>query len=304
MVVGVIAELNELINLRRYAQFTRNQPKASVTRNGPHLSKLRGRGMDFAEVRNYQPGDEIRHMEWRVTARTGRPHIKVFQEERERPVILLADFNASMIFGTRIAFKSVIAARLAAMIAWTVVKQGDRVGGLFFSAHEHSEFTPRGRHFGVLPLLASLSHYTMQSIGKEPERPRMLSEMLIRIKRVLRPGSVLVILSDFYAIDEEYEKHLTRLSEHNDILIYHICDRIELAPPKPQQYAITDGRQQLLVDTSIKSINQAYARYCQDKVDGLRRQCNRLGVQYMQVTAECDLPLVVRHSFLRRTCGF
>lgn len=132
MADGVIAELNELIDLRRYAQSIRYQPEGRAIRAGNHLSKLRGRGMDFAEVRNYQAGDEIRHMEWRVTARTGRPHVKIYQEERERPVVILADFNPSMIFGTRVAFKSVVAARLAAMLVWTVIKQGDRVGGVFF----------------------------------------------------------------------------------------------------------------------------------------------------------------------------
>ena len=98
MADGVTAELNELISLRRYAQSVQYQPEMKALRSGTHLSKLRGRGMDFAEVRNYQAGDEIRHMEWRVTARTGRPHVKIYQEERERPVVILADFNPSMIF--------------------------------------------------------------------------------------------------------------------------------------------------------------------------------------------------------------
>ena len=113
MVDGVVAKLDELIGLRRYAQSVQYQPEGRALRSGNHISKLRGRGMDFSEVRNYQAGDEIRHMEWRVTARTGRPHVKIYQEERERPVVILADFNPSMIFGTRIAFKSVVAARLA-----------------------------------------------------------------------------------------------------------------------------------------------------------------------------------------------
>ena len=109
---GIIAELAELIQLRRYAASVRYSPDRKALRSGNHLSKLRGRGMDFAEVRNYQAGDEVRHMEWRVTARTGRPHVKIFQEERERPAVIFVDFNASMFFGTRLAFKSVIAARL------------------------------------------------------------------------------------------------------------------------------------------------------------------------------------------------
>src|SRR5689334_3334240 len=99
MTDGVSCDVSELIDLRRYARSLRYQPEGRALKSGNHLSKLRGRGMDFSEVRNYQAGDEIRHMEWRVTARTGRPHVKIYQEERERAVVLLTDFNPSMLFG-------------------------------------------------------------------------------------------------------------------------------------------------------------------------------------------------------------
>lgn len=303
MADGVVAELNELISLRRFAQSVHYQPEGRVLRSGNHLSKLRGRGMDFSEVRNYQAGDEVRHMEWRVTARTGRPHVKIYQEERERPVVILADFNPSMIFGTRIAFKSVVAARLAAMLAWTVIKQGDRVGGFFFSATKHSEFTPRGRDSGVLPLLASLSQYTDQTNEEREEKPRMLSDALIRLRRVVRPGSILVLISDFYFMDSECEKHLTRLRGHNDVLAYHIGDRVELSPPKPQQYAITDGEQEIILDTSLESVRTAYEQYFQQRTEQLGERFKRLQIQYIQASADTNLAQLVRQTFPRRRRG-
>jgi uncharacterized protein (DUF58 family) len=303
MADGVVAELSELIDLRRYAQSIRYQPEGKAIRAGNHLSKLRGRGMDFSEVRNYQAGDEIRHMEWRVTARTGRPHVKIYQEERERPVVILADFNPSMIFGTRIAFKSVIAARLAAILAWTVIKQGDRVGGVFFSGTEHSEFTPRGRDVGVLPMLASLSHYTDQTEAQREAQPRLLSDALLRLRRVVKPGSIIVLISDFYSMDADSEKHLNRLRHHNDVLAYHICDRVELAPPKPQQYAISNGQQEIILDTSIRSVNNAYEQYCQQRIAQLQNQFRRLQIPYVQTTADTDLTQLVRHTFPRRSRG-
>ncbi len=302
MVAGVHAELTELIDLRRYAASPRYRPEARHVRSGTHLSKWRGRGMDFAEVRNYQPGDEIRHMEWRVTARTGEPHIKLYQEERERPVVLLADFNPSMFFGTRIAFKSVIAARLAALLAWTVIKQGDRIGGFFFSAAEHSEFTPRGRDLGVLPLLSSLSHYTHQ-IATSQTQPRSLSDALLRLRRVIRPGSILVLISDFYALDAECEQHINRLRAHNEILAYHICDPLELAPPKPQHYAITNGQQELLWDTASTTARNAYEHYCEQRITELRDLCQRWQIQYVQVLPETDLARLVWQTFPRRSRG-
>lgn len=303
MADGVIAELKELIDLRRYAHSAAYYPEGKALRSGTHLSKVRGRGMDFSEVRNYQAGDEVRHMEWRVTARTGRPHVKIYQEERERPVVLLVDFNPSMIFGTRIAFKSVVAARLAALLAWTVVVQGDRVGGFFFSAREHSEFVPHGRDSGVLPLLASLSHYTSQGMLRREEQPRVLSDALLRMRRVIRPGSILVLISDFYAMDNECERHLSRLSAHNDILAYRICDRIELAPPKPQQYAISNGTKERLLDIRVTSVRTAYEQYCQQRSVELEQRLKRMQIQYVQSTAETDLPQLVRQTFPRRTHG-
>lgn len=303
MADGVVAGLNELIDLRRYAQSVRYQPEGKAIRSGNHLSKVRGRGMDFSEVRNYQAGDEVRHMEWRVTARTGRPHVKIYQEERERPVVILADFNPSMIFGTRVAFKSVVAARLAAILAWTVIKQGDRVGGVFFSANEHSEFTPRGRDLGVLPMLAALSKYTNQSEAEREVPPRLLSDALIRLRRVVRPGSIIVLISDFYSMDADCEKHLNRLRSHNDILAYHICDRIELAPPKPQQYAITNGEQEIILDTSLPSVSTAYEEYCQQRIEQLQEQFKRSHIQYTQVTADTNLTQLVRQTFPRRSRG-
>lgn len=302
---GVIAELNDLIALQRYACTVRYRPDATAARTGNHLSKLRGRGMDFSEARNYQAGDEIRHMEWRVTARTGRPHVKVYQEEREQPVVILVDFNPSMYFGTRIAFKSVVAARLAAILAWTAAKQGDRVGGLAFSAVTHHEFTPRCRQAGVLPLLASLSHYTCEHHPKSKRLPdaRSLSHALLRLRRVAKPGSMVILISDFYNLDADSERHLSRLTQHNDILAYHICDPLELAPPKPAQYAITNGQQDMLLDTTLDAVRFSYQFYCEQRITTIQAQCKRQKIQYIQLTASTDLPQLVHHTFPRRAGG-
>ena len=303
MGTGVVVALDELIYFRRYAQATNYYPEGKGLRSGVHRSTVRGRGMDFSEVRNYQAGDEVRHMEWRVTARTGRPHVKIYQEELERPTVLLVDFNPSMFFGTRIAFKSVVAARLASMLAWSVIKQGDRVGGFFFSATHHSEFIPRGRDSGVLPLLASLSQYTDLTPNQSANKPRLLSDALVRLRRVMRPGSILVLISDFYSMDAECEQHLARLRANNDILAYHVADRIELTVPKPQHYGMTNGVEQLILDTTLPAVSQAYQQYCLQRVDNLVDRFKRLTVPCMQVTAEEDIPRLVRQTFPRRRRG-
>ena len=305
MANGVFAELSELIALQRYAQTVRYPPDNFALRIGNHRSKLRGRGMDFSEARNYQAGDEIRHMEWRVTARTGRPHVKVYQEERERPVVFLVDFSPSMYFGTRVAFKSVIAARLSAILAWTAAKQGDRVGGLLASPLSHSECIPRSRQAGVLPLLAALSRYTQayEHWREFKSEAYSLTSALMRLRRVAKPGSILVLVSDFYHLSADDEQHMNRLCSHNDVLAYHICDPLELAPPKPQQYAITNGQQALLLDTTLDAVRFEYQFYCEQRITELRARLKRLQIQYAQVTAETDLPMLIRQTFPRRSHG-
>lgn len=305
MIDGVTAKLSDLLALQCYAQSIRYRLHSYTTRLGNHRSKLRGRGMDFTEARNYQAGDEVRHMEWRVTARTGRPHVKVYQEEKERPVVILTDFSPSMYFGTRTAFKSLVATRLASILAWTAVKQGDRVGGLIFSARSHHEFMPRGRQAGILPLLAALSRYTNEFAlyNDYISDSQSLNHALLRLRRVAKPGSIVVILSDFYHVDVESEQHLSRLRRHNDVLAYHICDPLELAPPSPQQYAMTNGQEELLLDTTLDAVRFGYQFYWEHHLSALRGQFKRLQVQYTQVTADTDLACLVQQTFPWRSGG-
>lgn len=306
MTKGITIDLPELIALRRYAQMTRHHTEGkAATRVGHHQSQRRGRGMDFSEARNYQAGDEVRHMEWRVTARTGRPHVKVYHEERERPVVIFSDFNPSMYFGTRIAFKSVTATRLAAIIAWTVTQQGDRVGGLIFSAQTHHEFLPRSRQTGVLPFLASLSQYSqlLSSFVESPQEQDNFNHALRRLRRVTKPGSRVVLISDFYGLNENSEKYLSRLCGHNDVLAYHICDPLELAAPQPQVYTITDGKQELILDTTLDSVRFDYQFYCEQRLRDIHALFKRLNIQCTQVTANLDLALLVKQTFPWRVHG-
>lgn len=296
---GLAVSVTELIALAAQAQRVRYPPKGFASRIGPHESRIRGRGMDFSEARNYQAGDEVRHMEWRMTARTGRPHVKVYQEERERPVLLLVDFNSSMFFGTKIAFKSVIAARLAAILAWTAAQQGDRVGGWLYTATEHQAFTPRTRRAGVLPLLNGLSQYSEKPRNNK-DTGQALEQALTRIHRLLKPGSIVVLISDFYHWHASHERLLMHLAGHHDLLAYHICDPLELNPPPPQLYGMTDGDTDLLIDTSLDSVRFGYQFYCEQRITTLKQQLHRIPMQYAQVTAEMNLASLVKQTFPQR----
>ena len=297
---GITIDVNALINLRRHALANTLSLKTKAQHNGVYTSHWHGRGMDFAETRHYQIGDDSRHMEWRVTARTGRPHVKLFHEERERPVILLVDFSPSMYFGTHIAFKSVIAAQLAALIAWTGAIQGDRVGGLLYSATSHHEFLPRSRQAGVLTLLKQLALYTQQYAQHTNIGKITLTTALSKLQKVIKPGSILTLISDLYTLDNDSELLLRRLRQHNDIIIYWVNDQLELAPPPPNYYAITNGIQSQMLDMTDTNTYNTYQQYCDTRRQEIHNYCNRLQITCIDVQNNDNLAKLVRQTFPRR----
>ena len=170
---------------------------------GEYLSPFRGRGMEFDEARIYQPGDDIRNIDWRVTARTGRVHTKMFREERERPVFLWVDLRTPMFFATRGAYKSVIAARAAGLVAWSAQQRGDRVGGLVFSDSEHHEVRPQRGKPAVLHLINRLAGHPAWTDPAATVDPRAGLDAALRMRRLARPGSLVFLISDFRGLDED-----------------------------------------------------------------------------------------------------
>jgi uncharacterized protein (DUF58 family) len=232
---GVAVQVDDLIALRFRAKPLElgATGRARETQVGPQMSRFRGRGMEFAESRAYQPGDDVRTIDWRVTARTGRPHTKLFQEERERPVILLVDLCASMFFGTRRAFKSVVACEAAALVAWAALARGDRIGALLVAGDGHRELKPAGGRRGVLRVLRALALLARHDTHRSSTEDDRLAEALERARHVARPGSLVVVISDFHGFGADAERHLTRLRQHNDVMACWITDALELAPPPP-----------------------------------------------------------------------
>lgn len=255
MAAGVTVTLQELIKLQHLAPGIKltHQRRVRNARAGGYVSQFRGRGIDFDEVRSYQPGDDIRLLDWRVTARTGKPHTKLFREERERTVLLVVDNSASMQFGTRVAFKSVIAARAAAMLAWSAMRAGDRIGGLVFAEGYHYEIPPDAGQAGVLPLLKALSSPPAN------QRHSNLISALKRLRAVARTGSLIFLISDFYQWDDECQTILGQLAQHNDIAGIHIYDILEQSlPAKNNLYRFAHGQQKLMIDSADKTLRQAY----------------------------------------------
>ncbi len=297
---GAQVTLDELIALRLQAGSLRlaSHGPARNLLAGAHRSRFRGRGMDYAESRAYQPGDDIRNMDWRITARTGQPHTKLYQEERERPVVVMLDLNPSMFFGTRVAFKSVVAARAAALIGWATVAGGDRIGALLFNGGHH-ELQPRSGRRGALRLMRALVEATDPDRGlAEPPHADGLNQALARLRRVARPGSLVFIFSDFYGIDDETGPLLMRLRHHNDLVAVQVRDALEQAPPPPGRYGITDGREQSVLDTRASGQRARYLAWLRQRQERLRETMRDHQVPLLTLATDDD-PLTVLNDGLR-----
>jgi uncharacterized protein (DUF58 family) len=234
------------------------QPAASALA-GAYRSRFRGRGVDFVESRNYQPGDDIRNMDWRVTARTGRAHTKVFQEERERPVLVVLDAGPSLFFGTRRMLKSVAAGRMAASIAWSAVRRGDRIGGFLFAPGTHRELRPTGGRRGAMRMIQGLVEWLNPTVRNTqagtPTEP--LSAALERVRHAARPGSLIIVISDFFGLDEDCNRHLSRLRQHNDVIGIQVLDVSEHELPRGR-YPITDGSDSSVLDTASSTARKRF----------------------------------------------
>jgi uncharacterized protein (DUF58 family) len=223
-----IPTLEELLALRGAAHdlTLKGRGPARASLLGVHCSAQRGRGLEFQEVRPYVAGDDPRNIDWRVTARRGRPHTKLFHEERERPVWLLVDLQPGLFFGSRHQLKSAVALRAAALLAWTAALGGDRVGGVVGAAPEQRRILPaRARLAGVLPLIEAL--LAAQPVAPAQPAPGTLEAVLHASAPLIRPGSLVLAVSDFAAVSERHENLWAGLAAHSDIRLFWVTDPLE-----------------------------------------------------------------------------
>ncbi len=301
---GVRVTREELLQLRHSARDLPLDSRKAATSviSGTHVSRFRGRGMDYLESRGYQPGDDIRSMDWRVTARSGRAHIKVYQEERERPIVVMLDLGPGMFFATRGSFKSVIAARAAAMIGWAAVHNGDRIGALLFNGGHH-ELRPLAGSRGVLRLIRTLVEMTdptrVPDGRSDSVSGQHLNDALMRLRRVARPGSLVFLLSDFYGCDTDTRRHLQYLRRHNDVIALQIVDSLEMQPPPAGHYAISDGHRSGLLDTRSTARRQAYLEYFASHHHAVRELMQQCAVPLQQLATTDSVSLTL-HRLLAK----
>lgn len=303
---GIVASVAELVARRGDAARLDATPRGRVRtlHAGAYASAFRGRGMEFDETRQYQPGDDVRAIDWRVTARTGRVHTKLFHEERERPVLMLVDQRPHMRFGTRDAFKSVVAVRAAATVAWAARDRGDRVGGLIVGDGPlrrglHAPQRSRARLLHFLSALsdATASHERAGTGNELPPHP--LADALALLARTSRPGTLLWIISDFADLEDEAARQLSRLARRCQVACVLVHDALEAALPSSDAYRVSDGTRVLELPTGSRRWREEYAARFAARREKLETLCRERGMGFVAIRTGDDVAALLRGGVRR-----
>jgi len=290
--------LEQLIKLRHLAAnielFPANPSRSYLS--GGYRSAIRGRGMDFEEVRLYQPGDDIRSIDWRVTARTAKTHTKIFREEKDRPVIIAVDQSRSLFFGSRVTYKSVMAAQLAALLAWAGLQQNDKVGGIIFNNQSHQEIKPLRNKHAVLKLLESITQFNhalfdqnlQTSEATTHHQALSFPDMLEKLRHIAKPGSAVFLISDFMHYDTNAERILHLIKRHTDIYALIVADTLEKNLPAEGDFSVTDGLKKLRFNSGDKKLHAQYADTFDQRLDQLQTSFKKLRIPHKMVWTHDD----------------
>lgn len=294
---GAVVDIARLLALRFPARQLdiRRRRRALAQLSGGQRSNFRGRGIEFEEVRGYQPGDDIRAIDWRVTARTGAAHTKLFHEERERPVLLVVDQRSSMQFGSQNCFKVVLAAELAALLAWSALASNERVGGLLMRDTDHWEMRPRNSRRTVMALLSALAEppEPAAALHSGAVQSNCFGSLLRSVRRVARPGSSIFLISDFAGAEQDdAREELFQLARHVEITAIHCSDPLEATLPPAGRYSVTDGDARADLDTGQRGLAQRFADLYAARINGYREQFQRLGIPVLSATT-LEAPLTL-----------
>ena len=294
--------LQELIALRTAAEaLSFRAVRVKGAQGGGHLSQFRGRGMEFDEARPYQPGDDLRTIDWRVTARTGKPYTKLFREERDRSVFAWLDLRPPMGFASQGRFKSVRAAQFAALVAWTAAAEGDRFGGFVFDQHDHREYRPALGHRPVLRMLQYIAAHPVWDGPAGLAAPSGSGEQaLARLQRVARPGSLVFLLSDFRDLGTELKARLSQIAAHADLVAVMFSDKLERELPPPDRYRVSVSSGSVEIDAGRDAARRAYAATFEARREQLATLAGHGGFHVLDCSTEQEPAAIMTERFRSR----
>lgn len=295
---GAYADLDELIRLQCQARnfsLLPKQPSQSVL-SGRHASRLRGRGLNFEEIRHYSQGDDIRAIDWKVTSRLRKPHVRVFSDERDRSVLLLVDQRLSMFFGSQRSMKSVTAAELTALFAWRVLSSGDRIGAIVFNDSEMKVIEPkRSRHqvMTILEAVVEQNHALKVGTGRKADAS-IYNEVLKKALKLVKHDFLVCSIGDCYGADDDTVDLLTMLRAHNDALVTFVYDPLETELPDVGRLVLAEDRLQLEADTSDQWLRKEFAQTFDSRLEWIQYVASLRTIPVLPVDTVTDTPIQLR----------
>jgi len=280
-----LGHLQALERQARNLSFLPRQPARSIL-NGRHASRLRGRGLNFEELRGYLPGDDVRAIDWKVTARTGEPHVRVMTEERDRPAFIVVDQRMSMFFGSKLNMKSVTAAEAAALAAFRILDQGDRVGGIVFGDQHLAEIRPQRSRAALDRFLTALAeangllHADAQAVDPMP-----LTRVLRAVARIATHNHLIIVLSDFDVVDDETRRFVAGLARHNDLVLGLVSDPFAEDMPEASHLIVSDGELQAEINTGDRRTYRNLREMAQGRLAEILDWQRTLGVPVLPLSA-------------------
>ena len=290
-----LSHLRSLKGQARSISFRPRQPSNSIL-NGQHASKIKGRGLNFEELRHYSIGDDVRTIDWKVTARTGAPYVRVYTEERDRQVLLIVDQRMSMFFGSALNMKSVTAAEAAALAAFSVRDKGDRVGGIIFDDTGQYEVRPQSSVRSLNRFLDLLGKVNCRLYADAPiVDAQSLHEPVSAAARIASSGGLVMVFSDFDGLDSKTEKHLRRISRHNDLILFSILDPTSEQLPRDLDIVVSDGLLQAQINVGDHTVRRKLEDFSSGRLEALFSFSQRYSVPIVPLTsAERTLSQMIR----------
>lgn len=282
-----LARLQQLETEAQQIRFLPRQPAGSIL-NGRHASRLRGRGLNFEELRPYLPSDDTRTIDWKVTARTGTPHVRVYTEERDKPTLIIVDQRMSMFFGSALNMKSVTAAECAVLSAYRISDQGDRVGGIVFGDEQIEEIRPGRSRKSLTRLVSSIAAANaLLHASRPPVSPMPLNRVLASAARIAPSNHLILIFSDFDEVDALTLRLLTGLARHNDLVLGVVFDPYANDIPQGQRIVVSDGGMQAEINTGNRSVHQHLTEMSRGRLQDILAWQQTIGIPVLALnTAE------------------
>ncbi|AMN80923.1 MULTISPECIES: DUF58 domain-containing protein [Pseudomonas] len=280
-----LAQLMALQFQARDLSFVARQPQGSILA-GNHASRLRGRGLNFDELRRYQPGDDLRHLDWRASLRTGKPVVRTFTEERDRPALIVVDQRMSMFFGSVRSFKSAVAAELGALAAWMVFNAGDRVGGLVFNDQRVDSVAPLRSRKRVEALCSHIAQQNAELTASNPdhEGDGQLDKVLQQCLAVAGHDHLICLVSDFAGAGPRTLQLMQQLSAHNDVIALQVYDPLALNVPSRGQLRVTQGQLQVELAVDQRQVRQPLGDFLGGRLKDVANLLRRSQVPLLMIS--------------------